>query len=294
LRSHLGVSAGTESQFIPRYFYRLPEYGDLAIATNRQRLVRDLLHERWFERTRKFGFSTSVEAVMREITAPTFRGVLDAIFGLLARHQQMSRWSDKTPEYVYHLPMLGSVFPDGKYIHIVRDGRDVALSVFRESWGPKNVTTAALEWVHTIELTRAFSTTLAPGQFLELRYEDLLQSPEREFARLMSFLALDDDRRLLPAIVRQANGELLRGNFNKWKTAMSPRDVARFDSLAGYLLTHYRYETCQAPLRKASRLEALYWEADSRVRRWLRPDNVRDSLYRASLALRRREASPSS
>jgi Sulfotransferase family len=287
LRKHLRISSGTESQFIPRYYYRLPGYGDLSDGDNLRRLVSDVSKERWFERTRKFGFVTSADAIVEDVREKSFRGVLNAIFGQLSRHQRMVRWADKTPEYVYHLPVLGSVFPDARYIHIVRDGRDVALSVFAESWGPKNTTTAALEWVHSIELTRAFATTLPASQFMEVRYEDLLSRPVEVFGRLIEFLRIPDHDKLLAHIESRIATDLKSGNFNKWKSAMSRKDITRFDSLAGYLLAHYGYETSGAHHRKAGRLETACWELDSRFRRWLRPATYRDNMYKLSLALRR-------
>src|SRR5262245_21206595 len=92
IREHLRVSFGTETQFIPRYYYRLGRYGDLAVDANLKRLIADILNERWFVRCRKFGFETHLDAVFADVTQRSYRGVLDSIFRQLALHNRMGRW----------------------------------------------------------------------------------------------------------------------------------------------------------------------------------------------------------
>ncbi|MDH3718324.1 MAG: sulfotransferase, partial [Planctomycetota bacterium] len=122
LREKLGVGIGTESQFVVRYYHALSEYGDLDDDRNLQRLIADLSRERWFERNEKFGFSCSEEQIFNDVKQRTYRGVLDAVFSQLANHLNAERWGDKTPDYVHDLPVLWELFPDAKYIHVVRDG----------------------------------------------------------------------------------------------------------------------------------------------------------------------------
>ncbi len=234
IRELLQISFGTESQFIPRYFYQRGRYGDLRENANLRRLLGDILDERWFVRCRKFGFETDLEAVLADVAECTYRGVLESVFGQLAKHNRMDRWGDKTPEYIDHLPVLQEVFPDAYYIHIVRDGRDVALSVFERFWGAKNIVTAALEWRHAIDRVREFSKTIEAGHLLEIRYEDVLTEPRQTFARIIEFLKIDDaDGRLLDYVDDEARKRLKSTNFNKWKTAMTEKQQLAFDRING-------------------------------------------------------------
>jgi len=287
IREYLRVSFGTESQFIPRYYYRLARYGDLAIDANLRRLVADILAERWFARCRKFGFETNVDAVLCGVSQRTYRGVLDSIFGQLALHNRMARWGDKTPEYIHHLPVLKALFADARYIHLVRDGRDVALSVFERFWGAKNIVTAALEWRFALERAREFAQTLEPGRLLELRYEDLLREPRQTFERIIQFLRIDDaGGRLLDDIERRAARELKANNFDKWKKALTPRQQLEFDRIGGDLLAEYGYETTSTEVRLPGSIERAFWSLDSRVRQWGRVDYWKDDLYKAGLMTR--------
>ena len=284
IRDYLRVSFGTESQFIPRYYYRLARYGDLAVDANLRRLVADILDERWFVRCRKFGFETNVDAVLCGVAQRTYRGVLESIFGQLALHHRMARWGDKTPEYIHHLPVLRALFADARYIHLVRDGRDVALSVFDRFWGAKNIVTAALEWRFALERARGFAQTLEPGRLLELRYEDLLKDPRQTFARIIQFLRIDDpDGRLLDDIERRAALELKSNNFNKWKKKLTGRQQLEFDRIGGDLLAEYGYETATTEVRLPGSMKRALWSLDSRVRQWGRVDYWKDDLYKAGL-----------
>lgn len=287
IREYLRVSFGTESQFIPRYYYRLQRYGDLDNDANLRRLIADVLNERWFIRSRKFGFQTDLEDVFAGIKERSYRGVLDSIFRQLAVHNRMVRWGDKSPEYIHHLPVLKAVFPDARYIHLVRDGRDVALSVFDRFWGAKNLVTAALEWRDAVESGRTFLNTLQSDQFIELRYEDLLTQPRETFAKIIAFLNVEDgDGRLIEHIVRQAERELKSNNFNKWKTALTTKQQQAFDRVNGDLLALYGYETTTTEARQPGALERMFWSADSRVRQWGSLDYWKDDLYKADLRIK--------
>ncbi|HLJ10859.1 MAG TPA: sulfotransferase [Planctomycetaceae bacterium] len=284
LRQYLKVSFGTESQFIPRYYYRLSRYGDLNVDENLRRLISEILEERWFLRCRKFGFQTNLGAVFADVGERSYRGVLDSIFSQLAKHNRMVRWGDKTPEYIYHLPVLKAVLPNARYIHIIRDGRDVALSVFERFWGAKNIVTAALEWRFALERVREFAQSLGEGQVLDIRYEDLLTEPRQTFARIMNFIHVDDaGGRLLDFIEQHATKELKTTNFDKWKAAFSEKQQFAFDRVCGDLLLEYGYETRTTDVRQPAGWERAFWSLDSRFRQWSRLDYWKDDLYKLEL-----------
>lgn len=285
LRKYLQIAFGTESQFILRYSRRLAQYGDLSRSSNRRQLVEDICRERWFQRTgRKFDFSTSPEAILDEIREPTYAGVLDAVFRQLAKHLHMQRWGDKTPEYLHDLPVLYNLFPTAKYIHVVRDGRDVALSGFEMPFGEKNVFMAARDWSVAIQQVNAFAGTIPPIQFLEVRYEDFLSEPRKQFLRLIEFLEIDDsDGRLLDFIAGSISQDLMLGNFDKWRTQLSVKQIRRFDRIACAELQQYGYETTVETGRSPWPIQTAYWWLDNKARRLLDLDNIKDTAYRLSL-----------
>lgn len=292
LREHLRIAFGTESQFIVHYARQAPRYGDLHTEPSRRTLLADLLQERWFERGAKFGYFPDAERIAQAIEQPTLRGVLDAVFGDFARQLGMERWGDKSPEYLHDLPVLGQLFPDAKYVHLVRDGRDVALSHFGRHWGPKSVFCGAVEWAERIRWVLEFAGTLPADQFLEIRYEDLLRQPRAALDRLVPFLEIDgvgDAQR--DELAARIGRDVKPDNFDKWKTQFAPRQLAAFDELAGDELAHYGYQVSTTRRRRPGRLETGIWNAHTWLAQWRFRERWREVAYklrlRARYALRR-------
>jgi hypothetical protein len=278
-------------QFIARYYKRLGQYGDLNRDENLRRLIGDLLTERWFERCRaKWGFEPSVEAIFRSVEQRTFRGVLDAIFLDLARHNQMAcRWGDKTPEYTHDLDVLGKLFPEAKYVHLVRDGRDVALSVMGRYWGPKNVFSAAHEWRESVAQIDDFFRDHPELQTLEITYEQLLRDPVDTFRELIKFLEIDNrGGALLDSLATDLQRDLMSTNFDKWRRDLSPEQRTLFERVAGDLLRRHGYETLDSipATSEFPAWEQFYWNCDNRLRKWTYGEYWRDNWYKVRLRTR--------
>lgn len=285
VRKHLRIAFGTESQFIIRVGRRIRTWGDLADRENRRRFVAELANERFFLRTRRnYGFELDQEAVVAVSAAGTYRSVLDAVFGQLAAQMGCGRWGDKTPEYAHHLPELYALYPDARYVHVVRDGRDVALSTFRTQFGAKNVHTAARDWVRSIESVERFRIAHPKARVLDVRYEDLLDDPEGVFGALIEFLQIGGGDGLAQRIGAAARLELRSGNSSKWRTGLKPPERRRFEAIGGTLLSHYGYDRTVDAVPPGP-LASLYWTADDLVRRVCTQGYWRDSLYRAGLRL---------
>ncbi len=292
-RNYLGVAFGTESQFIVRYFRMLGRYGDLHDDRNLSRLVRHITTERWFRRSRKFGFETTPEAILEDVRERTYRGVLDAVFLQLAKQLGMARWGDKAPDYALDLDVIGGLFPDAQYVHIVRDGRDVALSVMEMPWGANNLFTAAVRWKQSVRLIDDFLARLPERQRLTITYEGLLSDPVGTFSQIIPFLDIDDsDGALLRHVSDHLPGDLNRANFDKWRSRFSPTERARFERVAGDLLREHGYETATDKVwSRPPVVRRAFWACHGKACQWARPGHWRDNVYKVRLrgadALRR-------
>ncbi len=287
LRRYLHISFGTESQFIIRFEKKLVQYGDLHDEHNIKRLIRDVAQERCFQRWHKFdGFVLDPERLFRDLPERSYLGVLEAAFMQLARHGGMTRWGDKTPEYVHHLPVLFRLWPEAQYIHIVRDGRDVALSIFQQEFGAKNVYRAASDWRQQMLSVRAFAQSLPPDQFLEIRYEDFLGSTSETFRQLVDFLGVDIDAAQWEPITAALQQELKADNFNKWRHGLTVAQQRLYEQMAGDLLAGYGYETTGCESRPMPLVQRGYWLLDDKLRHWMMPAYWRDNVYKISLRLR--------
>jgi len=97
------------------------------------------------------------------------------------------RWAEKTPENIFHVPFIDTLFPNCQFINVIRDGRDVVTS-FKKRWGRSAIFSGIKQWNKSAELTFSFRKRFSSGRYIEVKYEDLVQSPERETKKMMDFL----------------------------------------------------------------------------------------------------------
>ncbi len=288
LLDHLGVNFGTESQFIIRHHQKLERYGDLRDDRRLRWLFEEISRERFFERTRRnFGFVFDIDRAMKTITSRTYAGALDTVFRQFATGQGLARWGDKTPEYCRSLPVLRELFPSAQYIHVVRDGRDAALSGFKTGFGPKNAYEAAAAWTETVGGIQQFGAALPAANFFLLRYEDLLTNPARTMKAVAAFLSIRNTDALAEDLRDVVRHRVRDGNYAKWRNQLSAREVECFEAYARGELQQFGYEL-QFRHRTApvTRLESVYWRAQGAWRRVSNPKYWADNWYKLRLRLR--------
>ena len=178
-----------------------------------------------------------------------------AAFGAYARANGKSRWGDKTPRYVENLELLHRLFPEARFIHLIRDGRNVALSYANVPFGPKTVAKAASLWSTRVCAGYTVGRALGGEHYLEIMYEDLVEDAEGEIKDICGFLGLAFDPGMMDYTER-ARGSVLprasmynphvtekpRAGVRSWQDSMPPRDVEVFESVAGDVLSLLGYE----------------------------------------------------
>lgn len=285
IRKYLKINFGTESQFIPRYYKKIDQYGDLYFDSNIKLLINDISKERCFSRWKqRFNFVLDREKVFTNLPERTYRGVLISIFLQFAKFHKMERWGDKTLEYIYHIPLLLELFPEAQFIHMVRDGRDVALSNFKAPFGEKNIYKAALRWKEQLILIDHFKKYFSEDQFIEIKYEDLLKEPEEVFRKLIDFLGIDDtEGELLNFISQNIRYDLKVNNAFKWKNQLSEKDRIIFDKIAGGYLNKYGYDTKFTSEYKFNIFQKLFWEIDNKIRKLIKLGYVKNNVYKIKI-----------
>lgn len=181
----------------------------------------------------------------QELLAPFAEGSASfepggAYLRLLRLHRQRHEArvvGDKDPRIIDFLPVLDRVFPDIRVVHVVRDPRDVLLSRREAAWSR-----ARSDWSHLLayraQMLRAKRTgpRVFADRYLEVRYEDLLQEPDRTLAELCQHVDLEFD----PAMMsfsdeakdlvgddewqwkKETTGPLMRDNMRKWEGELEP------------------------------------------------------------------------
>jgi sulfotransferase family protein len=178
---------------------------------------------------------------------------------------------DKTPPYGLFLREVESILPEAHFIHLIRDGRDVALSVRKLWFAPgRDIETIARDWCSRIQVAREAGKECR--SYLEIRYEDLICNTTEQLKKICAFLVLDyysemenyfwfSLARLSEVKSRyRSDGTLLISKeerlFNhrftnfppvptrlfRWKREMDRQDLLSFERIAGIKLEELGYE----------------------------------------------------
>jgi hypothetical protein len=199
----------------------------------------------------------------------SFSAVVSRLFEAWARKEGKPRWGDKTPHYVSDIPLLVELFPGARVLHIIRDGRDVAVSWLRTGMEPGNVYMAARFWRERVKAGRQAGTRLSDANYLEVRYERLLANPEQTMKAVCTFIGEPYSPAVLrPSILASSRGrtvrskmrepEIVSSNTANWRTRMRGEDRVLFESVAGDLLAELGYER-EGRVRKVTAAERWMW-----------------------------------
>ncbi len=252
LHHHPEIAIPYESHFITDYYRNADQYGDLSNDQNLRKLVEDILQE---DLLLKWDHQFDVDRVLASIELRTLSGVFDAIYSDYANGKGKQRWGDKS-DYLDRVHIINKVFPNAKFIHIVRDGRDVANSVMKMTWGPKDIIQAAEWWHSHIWLGIRIGSVLGEGRYLQVHYESLVENSEEELKRICEFLGEDYSPQMLEyykdsdkAIPEDRKGQHYnadsapkRSRSYAWKKEMSSTNIAIFNLYAHHSLKELGYE----------------------------------------------------
>lgn len=215
----------------------------------------------------------AVRARVRVLDQPTFADVMDAFFMAYAAEHGATRWGDKTPGYVLEMELLAGLWPEARFVHLFRDGRDVALSFLERGWA-RHLSEAAELWAYRSEYGRRVGRRLGDDRYLEVRYESLVEHGERELGRICGFIGLDLRPEMSRYYERKAEvlsekeqrhheheGKPPTRGLRDWRTQMRPRDVEVFEAIAGETLEGFGYERAAPNPSATARLQAALGRA---------------------------------
>jgi hypothetical protein len=267
LTHHPRIAVPYESGFLTSYQDRAAEFGPLEDDGNLRRLIEAMLAE---PNLRRWDHRFSADSVAAAVRHRSVAGVAESIYADYAAGKGKVRWGDKS-DYLDRMHVVHQMFPTAQFIHLVRDGRDVALSVMKLPWGPNDVVGAAEWWSTHVLVARRVGAVLGPEKYLEVQYERLVANPEAELRRCCAFLGeayspamLDyaaDAGTAIPPETRDLHHGIDSAPYRRrafaWKREMHPADVALFNRHAHRMLGELGYEVT-TPAVGRSRLAMRY------------------------------------
>jgi len=266
--AHPQLAVMPEQHWLPRFWEA--RVGMTADGLVTSELPDWLLADRHFELL-ALPFAPLVELAERGVPI-SYGDFVSQLFNLYGSQRGKEFVGEKTPKYVNQLATLTDLWPDSRVVHLIRDGRDVALSLLEWSkaernvgrfpgWADDPVTTAALFWEWSVRNGRDGAGRLGELRYREIRYEALIADPATPCASLCSFLALPYDARMLRfheghgrahGTGRSAKKAWLpvTAGLRDWHTDMSAADVRRFEAAAGGLINELGYERAAVTSRE--------------------------------------------
>jgi Sulfotransferase family len=243
-------------------------------------LIPELLAWPKFER---MGLGPERLEMLLEKTGPVpYAEFVSSLYEQFAADRCKPLAGDKTPGYVRRMSLVHRLWPRAKFLHLVRDGRDLCLSMLDwadgvraagryRTWADDPVTTTAMYWRLSVLMGRESGAELGPDLYHEIHHEWLCAAPGETCAALCDFLHLPFDE----AMVRFHEGRTKAGRSSKakwlpptpglrdWRSQMSADDVGRFEEASGDVLDALGYERAgrrpsRSVLNRAARLRDAF------------------------------------
>lgn len=242
--------------YLPIYKILIPRFGKLDKLENRKKILEVWLRSKGFRRS---GLDAGL--VRKKILNECSNGgdFIRITMEEIARQQQVQRWAVYDPDTLLHVPKIKADIPNAIFVHILRDGRDIALSLMKMGgfrpfpWDrrQRGLLETALYWEWTVRRGRSEGKKI-PGDYIEIHYEELVASPQIALRKLGNFIEhdLDYDRIQRNGLgrIRETNSSFRReakedqGNpVNRWKEKLAEKEVAELEAAIGDTLQQFGY-----------------------------------------------------
>lgn len=236
----------------------VPRFGNLSKPANRARLVDAWLQSKLFRAS-----FLDADAIRAKLLSECGNGgdFIRIVMGEMARVQGVKRWADNSPEELLHALTIKKELPAALFIHIIRDGRDVALSLDARphkwvrpfSWDVEHrLLVTGIFWEWMVQRGREQGQRLA-GDYMEVRFEDLQAEPQTTLTKIGEFIQHDLNYQ---RIMRVGIGSVSEPNTSfkgdsgspvgRWKEKMSGEKLAMFEEAVGSTLTELGYPLADA------------------------------------------------
>ncbi|HEX4157423.1 MAG TPA: sulfotransferase [Rhizomicrobium sp.] len=194
LTAHSRIHIPPETWFIIPLVERMPI--EARLSTTQTEDVVDIIisNYRWPD------MEIDAESLKRDsatLELPRLRQVIDLVYDHLLRRSGKARLGDKTPPYIAIVPQLAALYPEAKFIHLIRDGRDVAISYIEMTYECRFYDGRRFDWIAALEKARSYRRSEHAAQILEVRYENLVARQEATLREICTFLGEEFEPQML-------------------------------------------------------------------------------------------------
>ena len=244
LDAHPNLGVSRESWFLIDLMDALPLSGPLSQAQVNSAFEIISQHPRW----QRWGIpDTELTSCLQKLESPDLSELVEAVFHLDLDRSGKTRWGDKTPAYVHEIERIHTIFPHAQFIHIIRDARDVCISLRNVGWHGPKLRHMADYWRGEVMRGITAGRALGDSYYLEVPYETLVTRTEETLKQICSFLDEPFDASMLAwydLTASKTEGRPMRfqtklgrapkpSDIGRWKNEMSSFDVAIVEAYAG-------------------------------------------------------------
>jgi hypothetical protein len=251
-----------------------PLYGDLNRDTNFKALIRDVvimvgLHPYPWE------IELDRERIFRQASERNLINIFFAIYGQYLENTHKKRWGCKSTFMIYYVDLIRRYYPHAKFLYMVRDGRDVAVSAKKSIFNRYCVYYTARLWKKEQQIGISWLNKLSGNEIFMIKYEDLLTDSQNTVRLLCSFLGEPFESSMLnfsatkeaqksgsiSASWKNTSKPIIKGNINKYKKELTEEEIYLFESIASPELEHFSYALAKYPC-----ISGKKWAAKSKFK----------------------------
>jgi len=251
LNAHPEISVAPEALFVMNLFYTFHKIKDWN-SKAKNKFTRYL----WGETRLTKWWHLDKDKVVEDILAQNTKASFAQLCRIPYMHYAVKHGKhplllgDKNPTYTLFVNEIHKIYPDARFVHVVRDYRDNVLSFKNVSFDLKNIYSLAQRWKRYNLVVKEFADH-HPDLVLTVRYEDLLGHPEEVLSKICQFLGVDYDAEVLNYYQQKSGGDIWQKHLSKpidpdqrdkWQKQLKKRDIAKIECICSKLGKDYDYE----------------------------------------------------
>lgn len=254
LNSHPHIAIPHPPHIMKNFFKLEPLYSDLSNDANFKRLICDVarmvaLHPY------PWGIKIDKDKIFRDARERNLINIHFTIYDQYLQSAHKKRWGCKSTFMIYHVALIRQYYPTAKFIYMVRDGRDVAVSAKKTIFNHYSVYFTAKLWSKEQQIGIHWLNKLSKNDIFLLKYEDLLSSPSGMIKSVCSFLNEPYQENMLnffntaealksgslSAAWKNTSSPIIKNNSQKFKTELREDEIDLFEAIAGPELDYFSY-----------------------------------------------------
>jgi hypothetical protein len=259
LDAHPDVAIAPEIHFVRRFWQNRDAYGSLDSSDQFRRLLTDIMAIPEFAEMELDADRFSEAAWQSD---RTYAALFQLLLQQFAHRRGVNVFGEKTPNNVLHMETLQTFFPSARFIHLVRDPRDVVNSWRSVPWSTGSIAGDAEIWEYYVSSARNCSDSVQAA-LLTVHYEQLVVSPEETLRSLCEFVGIEFTPAMLAYHQRKSQGvnvsrepwkanavnPLSQGSIARWQRELTPEMISAIEAVTWFEMRHFGYKPQTQPMQ---------------------------------------------